>query len=248
MSSILSHVQVVSPGSFTPADTLDLSSYSPTRGWNFAKLSTITYSGGLVSSVAGTWGTSTALTQSGATTLRPAVGSRSINGYHALDFDGSSDYMQDTTYIMGGTGSGGYATQSYVWVMYLDAATGNAVGASATNGLCVQTGSTMNLNAQGASVISAMNGVSVSANTAYVVGVTYRNTSNGSDVYWWVNGTTETDSHGTNLGGAGSLRVGLGAGTEYLNGMLGMLAIWTPALSTSTLGTVCSEVKTAWGI
>lgn len=246
---IITHSQIPGAGAFTGADALDLTSYAPTRGWNFANRSTITYgSTGLVSSVAGTWGTATALAQPGATTIRPTSGTRAINGYHTLDFDGSSDYMQDTTFVVGGTGSGGYATMSFIWVCYLDATTGNTVGSSATNGLCVQIGSGMNLNAQGASVIAAFSAFSLAVDTAYVMGVSYRNTSSGSDVHWNINGTTETDSHGTNLGGAGSLRVGLGAGAEYLNGLMGMLAVWTPSLSTADLASACSEVSTAWGI
>lgn len=243
--SLLKHVQVVAPGSFTPADTLDLTAYAPTRAWNFAKLSTITSSGGLVSSVSGVWGTSTALTQAGASTLRPAVGSRSINGYHALDFDGSSDYMEDTSM---GVGNQITSTHSFVGVMYLDTTAGNLVGASATNGLCLQTGSTMACNTQGAVNMANYNTSTISANTAYVIGLTYRRIGSGSDVYWNLNGVTETDSIATNTGGAGTLRVGLGNGTEYLNGLVGMLAIWQPGLSTANLDAVCSAVKTAWGI
>lgn len=223
------------------ADLLDLTAYAPTRAWNFAKTSTITHTGGLVDSVAGTWGTATACTGSGGG--RPTTATRTISGYNTLDFDGSSDFLSDTTYRVG---DGGTMLYTCVMVVEFDnPIVGNPVGSSATNGLCLQAGTS--LNKQGTSVVATYSPGLVHS-TPYVLSFTYRGISVGSDVYWNVNGTTETDGHATNMTGAGTFRIGLGNGSEYFNGKMGMCALWNYAVSTSTLNAIASAVKSSWAI
>lgn len=215
---------------FTPLSVAGLQAW-----YDAADTSTITSSSGAVSQWNDKSGNGRNLTQ-GSGTLQPITGTRSRNGLNVVDFDGTNDSMDSSSFAIAQPGMlfavalsdvGSDATSQRI----VDAVTAPfSMGKGATNFWLYSAGTTR--------------GVGTPDTAAHAHSVLF----NGAGSSRWVDGTlSDTNNAGAN-GLAGGIRLGrvAAASANFWNGWIAEVIAYSGALSTVDRQRVDSYLRVKW--
>lgn len=228
-------------GGFNPGSISGLVAW-----YDASDAASITASGGLVSQWNDKSGHGYHLTQATGV-QQPTTGTRTQNGLNVLDFTGRPDWLASATAPMSPT------TQSLFIVTRFDSLAGQhtLVDGDGSGALDIRTNGTAFETLKGAfgNIGNGYSAAAFSTATAYLIGHQFRDASNGNDLTYNVNGTTETDStHGQTLTAGRHLRVGLNsAAIESHDGWIAELLYYQPSISGVDTTTVIGYLKTKWG-
>lgn len=248
---------------------------NPFAWWDASYTSSISTSGSAVTQWSDLSGNAHHLTQS-TSTARPASGTRTVNSLNALDFDGSSDFLKSnesaSTWNLLHNATGATAFM----VLQVDTVPGSN-GLLCTSNDTTQVGiwnylrpSSNNDIATAILSGSSNNFVSLEFGTpgaTYTTGttlslVTALDPSNGTAsnrIRFYKNNNTETGTYSqsqvsyTSNNAANPLCVGSfpgasGAGSDFFNGLICEILIYSGVMNTTNIGTVQTYLTTKWGI
>lgn len=248
---------------------------NPYAWWDASYTASISTSGSAVTQWSDLSGNNHNLTQT-TSTARPASGTRTVNSLNALDFDGSSDFLKSnesaSTWNLLHN-----ATGASCFVVFKADSNSATVGMLCTSNDTQQVGIWNYLrpsgNSDAANAIlsgSSNNFVALEYGTP---GATYTTTTPASittvldasnattsnRIRFYKNNNTETGTFGTSSvsytsnNAANPLCVGsfpgaTGAGSDFYDGLICEILIYSGVMNTTQIGTVQSYLTTKWGI
>ena len=247
----------------------------PFAWWDASYTASITTSASAVTEWADISGNNHTLVQT-TSTQRPASGTRTVNGRNALDFDGTNDFLKsneaastwnllhnatgatffyvikaDTaTVSMGMLCTSNDTAQAGIW-NYLRSSTNgdiaNAILSGSSNnfvalefgtpGATYATGTTVSL----ATALDPSNGTAAARTTFYKNNNTAQGTFSQSQVSF-------TTSNAANTLAVGAFPGATGAGSDFFDGLLCEVLIYSGVLSSANIGTIQSYLTAKWGI
>lgn len=248
---------------------------NPFAWWDASYTASITTSGSAVTQWSDISGNNHHLVQT-TSTQRPASGTRTVNSLNALDFDGSNDFLKsneaastfnllhnatgatcfyvmraDTaTVSMGMLCTSNDTTQVGIWGYLRSSASGDIANAilsgSSNNFVALEFGTpgatyATNTTVAFGTALDASNGTPAARTTFYKNNNTTQGTFSQSQVSFTTNNAAWPLA-------VGSFPGATGAGSDFFDGLLCEVLIYSGVLSSTNIGTVMSYLTTKWGI